>query len=54
VSEFDPEDIADLSDSERRSLRMQIAREISERLGNTPAEVIKSYVDPGVWNTLGL
>ena len=38
----------------RQKLRKEIATEISERLGNTPAEVIKSYVDPGVWNALGL
>lgn len=39
---------------ERQAIRKAIAEEISGRLGNTPAEVIKSYVDPGVWNALGL
>ena len=38
----------------RQRLRKQIATEISERLGNTPTEVINSYVDPQVWATLGL
>lgn len=38
----------------RQKLRKQIATEISERLGNTPTEVINSYVDPQVWATLGL
>lgn len=42
------------SPKERKALRKQICTEISERLGNEPAEVQKSYVDPGVWNALGL
>ena len=39
---------------DRQAIRTQIATQISERLGNTPAEVIKSYVDPQVWEPLGL
>jgi DNA topoisomerase-1 len=54
VDEIDPEDIHDLKPAERKRLRTEICTEISERLGNTPAEVQKSYVDPGVWDALGL
>ena len=39
---------------EAQQLRLRIAEQIAERLGNTRQEVIDSYVDPGVWNSIGL
>lgn len=54
VDELHPEDIQALSPAERKRVRKDICEAISERLGNTPAEVQKSYVDPGVWDALGL
>ena len=48
------EQAAPASKREAQALRKQISEQISERLGNTPAEVIKSYVDPQVWEPLGL
>jgi DNA topoisomerase-1 len=45
----------DLSTNKKiRDAKTAVATEVSKRLGNKPAEALKSYIDPNVWAKWGL